>query len=149
MKTIEQTQPITIVGIELRTSNAEAFNTIPPHWQRFTSEGVLARIPAKASDEVVAVYTHFEHEGIDNEGTYSLIIGAPVDGLREVPAGMVSAVIPPSRRVVFPVERGRHDLVGAAWQHIWAQPGLAKTFIADYERYQANGDIDICIGVHR
>jgi predicted transcriptional regulator YdeE len=148
MKTMEQARPLTIVGIELRTSNAEAFSTIAPHWQRFSGEGVLARIPAKASDDVYAVYTHFEHEGIDNNGCYSLIIGAAVDGLREVPPGMVSAVVPPSRRVVFPVERGRHDLVGATWQRIWSETGLRKTFIADYERYQPNGDIDICIGVH-
>lgn len=147
MKTIEQAEPILVVGIELRTSNDQAMQTVPPHWGRFTEEGVLARIPNKASHEVLAVYTHFEHEGIDNRGTYSLIIGAPVAGLREVPAGMVSTVVPASPRAVFPVERARPDLVGPAWQQIWQRTDLQKTFIADYERYGAHGDIDIHIGI--
>jgi predicted transcriptional regulator YdeE len=147
MKTIEQTRPLLVVGIELRTSNDQAMETIPPHWRRFAEEGVLACIPNKASDEVLAVYTHFEHEGIDNRGVYSLIIGAPVDGLREVPPGMVSTVVPASPRAVFPVERARPDLVGAAWQHIWQRNDLQKTFIADYERYGPHGEIDIHIGI--
>ena len=29
--TIEHTEPTTVIGLELRTSNAEAFRTIPPH----------------------------------------------------------------------------------------------------------------------
>lgn len=147
MKIVEQTAPLLVVGIELRTSNDEAMQTIPPHWRRFTEEGVLARIPNRAGDEVLAVYTHFEHEGIDNRGRYSLIIGAPVEGLREVPPGMVSAVVPASRRAVFAVERARPDLVGQAWQQIWQHGDLQKTFIADYERYGAHGDIDIHIGI--
>ena len=147
MKKIEQAEPLLVVGIALRTSNDQAMETIPPHWRRFSEEGVLARIPNKASDEVLAVYTHFEHEGVDNRGMYTLIIGAPVEGLREVPPGMVSAVVPASPRAVFPVERARPDLVGQAWQQIWQRTDLHKTFIADYERYGAHGDIDIHIGI--
>lgn len=147
MKTIDIERTLTIVGIELRTSNDEAFRTIPPHWQRFGAEDVLARIPNKASADVYGVYTHFEHEGIDNRGRYSLIIGAAVDGLKEVPEGMVSCVVPASRRAVFPVERARPDLVGAGWQEVWRHHDLPKTFIADYEHYHPNGDIDICIGI--
>lgn len=148
MKIVEQTAPILVVGIELRTSNDEAMQTIPPHWRRFSDEGVLARIPDKAGDEVLAVYTHFEHEGVDNRGVYSLIIGAPVAGPREVPPGMVSAVLPASPRAVFAVQRARPDLVGQAWQQIWQRGDLRKTFIADYERYASDGDIEIHIGIH-
>lgn len=39
----------------------EAMQAIAPHWQRFTQEGVLARIPGKPCEEVYAVYTHFEN----------------------------------------------------------------------------------------
>lgn len=147
MDIIRHNDAFIVVGIELRTSNAEAHRTIPAHWQRFTADGVLSRIPSRTCDDVIAVYTRFEHEGIDNHGAYSLIVGAPVDRLREVPQGMVSGVVHASRRAVFPVERGRPDLVGAAWQRIWQRTDLAKTFIADYEHYHANGDIDIWIGI--
>jgi len=138
---------ITVVGIELRTSNTVAAQTIPPHWQRFTEEAVLAHIPARRGDDVFAVYTHFEHAGRDNTGLYSLVIGAAVAPDAPVPAGMVRVVVPASSRAVFGVEKGRFDLVGACWQTIWQRNDLAKTFIAEYEQYRANGDITVSIGL--
>jgi predicted transcriptional regulator YdeE len=138
---------ITVVGIELRTGNTVAAQTIPPHWQRFTQEAVLAHIPAMRGDDVFAVYTHFEHAGRDNTGLYSLVLGAAVAADAPVPAGMVRVVIPASRRAVFCVEKGRFDLVGACWQAIWQRSDLAKTFIAEYEQYRANGDITVSIGL--
>ena len=62
-------------------------------------------------------------------------------------AGMVRVVVPASPRAVFAVEKGRFDLVGAAWQTIWQRSDLAKTFIAEYEQYHANGDITVSIGL--
>ncbi len=143
----QQDAALRIIGIELRTSNREAMQTIPPHWQRFTGEGVLARIPGKLSDEVYAVYTHFENAGVNNEGLYSLIIGAAVDSAQAVPAGMNHAVLPVSPRAVFPVPTGRPDQVGAVWQTIWQRDDLPKAFVADCERYRADGRIDILIGL--
>ena len=49
---------------------------------------------------------------------------------------------------MFAVEKGRFDRVGAAWQTIWQRGDLAKTFIAEYEQYHANGDITVSIGLH-
>jgi predicted transcriptional regulator YdeE len=141
------TDAVTVVGIELRTTNAVAAQTIPPHWQRFAQEAVLANIAAKRSDDVFAVYTHFEHAGSSNQGLYSLVIGAAVAPDAPVPAGMVRVVVPASPRAVFGVDKGRFDRVGPAWQAIWERNDLAKTFIAEYERYQANGDICISIGL--
>lgn len=147
MQIVQQDTALRIMGIELRTSNDEAMHTIPPHWQRFTEDGVLARIPGKLSDEVYAVYTHFENAGVDNRGIYSLIIGAPVSSTQAVPPGMSHAVLPASSRAVFPVPPGRFDHVGAVWQDVWQRDDLPKTFVADCERYRANGEIDILVGV--
>lgn len=141
------TQAITVIGIELRTTNEEAMHTIPPHWQRLSQESVLAHISGKCSDDVFAVYTHFENAGSSNLGLYSLVIGAAVSPDAPVPAGMVRVVVPASPRALFVVDKGRFDLVGAAWQTIWQHTGLAKTFIAEYEHYHANGDITISIGL--
>lgn len=149
MQTVNQAAALHIIGIELRTSNAEAFKTIPPHWQRFSEGDVLASIPGKTSGDVYAVYTNFENAGRDNEGLYSLVIGGAVEPGTPVPEGMVRAVVPASRRAVFPVEKGRVDLVGAKWQEIWRRSGLRKTFIADYEHYAADGSIAIHIGIER
>ncbi|OYU30798.1 MAG: AraC family transcriptional regulator [Comamonadaceae bacterium PBBC2] len=140
-------QAITVVGIELRTTNLEAMQTIPPHWGRFAQEGVLARIDRRLSDDVFAVYTHFENAGANNTGLYSLVIGAAVPASAPVPEGMVRVVIPASQRMEFAVPAGRFDLVGPGWQTVWAQSALPKTWVVEYEHYRANGDIAISIGL--
>lgn len=144
---VVQPDAITVVGIELRTSNLEALQTIPPHWQRFGQEGVLDRISGRVDGDVLAVYTHFAHAGRDNTGLYSLVIGAQVAPDAPVPAGMVRVVVPASRRAVFPVLPAHFDRVGLAWGAVWAQTTLPKTFVAEYERYGAQGDISISIGL--
>lgn len=146
MDAIEQKQAIKVVGLELRTSNAQAFDTIPSHWQKFYVDAVLDRIPNKVSDDVFAVYTNFANPGQNNEGTYSLIIGAQVNSLDGVPPDLATTVIPESKRQVFQVEAGHPEQVGAKWQEIWEAP-LDKAFVADYEHYRASGEIAIHIGV--
>lgn len=147
MKTEQLSQAIHVVGIELRTTNLEAMQTIPPHWQRFGQEEVLAHIPTKLNGDVYAVYTHFENAGFNNTGLYSLVIGATVPASAEVPVGMVRVVIPASKRALFDVEPARFDLVGAKWMEIWSHTELAKTVIAEYEQYSADGKIAISIGL--
>jgi predicted transcriptional regulator YdeE len=147
MKTTRTTEALLVLGFPLRTSNEKAFQDIPAHWQRFGSENWLALIPNRADDDVYAVYTHHAHEGIDNHGEYTLVVGARVSGVTSVPEGMASVVIPPARQAVFEVERGRHDKVGERWLDIWANRDLAKTYLCDHERYQPNGDIEICVGI--
>jgi predicted transcriptional regulator YdeE len=148
MHTTEPTaNTLHIVGLELRTDNQQAAQTIPAHWARFQAEQVLARLNGRLDDVVHAVYTHFAHPGQDNLGTYSLIIGAQVAESSAVPAGLVHTTIAPQRRAVFPVANGRFDLVGEAWQRIWATTDLDKTYLCDFERYQPNGQIDILVGI--
>ena len=147
MNTTHQTQAIRVIGLELRTSNDVAMQTIPPHWQRFFAEGVLAQIPGKQSDTVYAVYTHFEHAGLNNEGLYSLIIGAQVNADAPVPAGLTHCVIPAGPRAVFDAPKGQPERIGETWHEVWSRNDLAKTFIAEYERYQADGSIDVWIGL--
>jgi predicted transcriptional regulator YdeE len=145
--TIEQTEATMVIGLELRTSNAEAFRTIPPHWQRFTTERVLARVTTRLSDSVFAAYTRFEHEGVDNEGTYSLVIGAAVPPATPVPEGLIRIELPAQRCAVFEVERGRHDRVGEAWRMIWQDADLPRSHRCDHERYDTDGRIRIHVGL--
>lgn len=147
MHTTVQDQAIHVAGIELRTTNQEAHHSIPLHWQRFATEEVAARMPGKVGDTVYAVYTHFQDAGRSNAGLYSLVLGVATDPAAPLPEGMVRAVVPASERAVFAVEAGRFDLVGSAWQGIWARTDLHKSFIADYERYGTDGQISIHIGI--
>jgi predicted transcriptional regulator YdeE len=148
MYTIEKTDSIRVVGLQIRTTNERAFQEIPGHWQRFFSEGTLSRIPDAVSDTVFAVYADFENEGKNNEGTYSFVIGAQVPDVADslVPEGLVSVTIPSSKRAIFPVEAGHPERVGDEWRKIWSID-LSKTYVCDYERYDKSGDIHICVGV--
>lgn len=149
MQFIPQPQALHVVGIALRTHNGEAFQTIPPLWARFAQSGLAERLPHRLSDDVYAVYTHFQNAGVDNSGWYTLVIGHAVPG--DTPAlpteGLVHVVAPASTRAVFEVAQSRPDLVGAEWQQIWQRCDLQKTTLADYERYQPDGRISIHIGV--
>jgi len=147
MKKITQQKNIQIVGIELRTSNLEAMQTIPPFWQKFYQEGVLQQIANKVSDNIYAVYTNFENEGKNNEGVYSLIIGAEVKNFDNIPAPFVSTVIPVSKRAVFEVETGHPEKVGEKWQEIWQTTVFEKSYISEYELYYSSGEIKIYIGI--
>lgn len=150
MQLIAQPQALHVVGIALRTHNGEAFETIPAHWARFSQAQLAERLPHRLSDDVYAVYTHFEKAGVDIGGVYTMVIGhaVPANTPGLPPEGLTHVVAPASQRAVFPVEKGRFDLVVAQWQLIWAMDDLRKTALADYERYQPNGGIDIHIGVH-
>ena len=147
MKKTTQEKDIQIVGIELRTSNAEAMQTIPPFWQKFYQENILQQIANKVSDNVFAVYTNFENEGKNNEGTYSLIIGAEVSEIQTLPENFVSTIIKPSKRAVFEVEKGHPEKVGEKWQEIWQTTDLEKSYLSDYELYHSSGEIEIYIGI--
>ena len=55
---------------KLRTSNAEAMQTIPPFWRSFIKK-TFCKNRNKVSDDVYAVYTNLENEGKNNGGVYS------------------------------------------------------------------------------
>ncbi len=147
MKKIDQKNNIQIVGIKLRTSNAEAMQTIPPFWQKFYQENILQQIENKVSDDVYAVYTNFANEGKNNDGVYSLIIGLEVEKIGVLPKNFVSTVIKSSKRVVFEVEKGHPEKVGEKWLEIWQTTDIKKTYLSDYELYHTSGEIEIYVGI--
>ena len=147
MKEQKQSTPIKVVGLQVRTTNEKAFEVIPAHWQKFYQDGILDKIQNKEGQDVYAVYTNFENEGVNNEGTYSFIIGAKVTDITQIPEGLVSTVIEPSNRKVFDVESNQPQKVGEKWQEIWGIAGLEKSFVSDYELYKENGEISVLVGI--
>jgi predicted transcriptional regulator YdeE len=145
MQTTILSEPTWIIGLELRTSNDIAFETIPAHWQRFMGEQILGRIPNRTSDTVYAVYTHYQNPGVNNQGIYSCVIGAAVSDARQIPDGLVAVSLPASTYQVVPVERA--DMVGVVWQNIWQQDTSHRTFIADTECYYPDGKVEIHLGI--
>jgi predicted transcriptional regulator YdeE len=135
-----------VIGKEIRTSNADEASgkgRIAGLWSAFVSEGMARAIPNRtARERLVAVYSEYANKA---DGQYSLLVGAEVKDLRDVPAGMVGKVVPPARYAKVTSERGAIPaIVIGVWQRIWQMPaedlGGERAFGVDFEVYDANAD---------
>jgi predicted transcriptional regulator YdeE len=143
-----------VIGIEARTSNAREMSgtgVIASQWARFMKENLLAQIPNKTDAAILAVYSDYAS---DENGEYSLMIGARVSSAAKVPAGMVARQVPSGRYAIFSSERGPVEkVVMATWQKVWAAPGIERAYYVDFELYDErardpnNAQVDICVGI--
>ncbi len=147
MQTILLSEPLCVHGLALRTSNERAFDDIPRHWRRFHREWAERGIPGRRDGDLFAVYTDFAHPGVDNAGEYTLVIGAAVATDAPPADGLVAVRMPAGRYAVYDVASGHPERVGERWRDVWADGTIAKSFTCDYERYHANGDIAIHVGL--
>lgn len=129
----------TVIGISGRTGNAKemtADGIIGKMWGRLFQEGLLAKIPNKSDQNIVAVYTDYAS---DHNGEYTYVLGARVTSDAEVPAGMVAKKIPGGKFAVFTTEKGpAAKVVPELWIQINSLP---KTAAAGDRRYQADFEI--------
>jgi len=153
-----QQDEFTVVGIAVRTSNAEQMTPERPigkQWERLFKEGVLAAIPNKADGNIVALYTEYAS---DKDGEYTYALGARVTKVESVPAGMVVKNVPAGRYAVFTSEKGPvQKVVVEMWQKVWATPKSAlggdRTYKADFEVYDqraknpADSVVDLYVSV--
>ena len=156
-KVIER-EAFTVVGIAARTSNARemtADGIIGKQWGRLMQEGLLAKIPNKADQNIVAVYTEYAS---DHNGEYTFLLGARVKSDEGVPAGMVAKKIPAGKFAVFTSEKGAAEsVVPETWMKINSLPRSAvggdRVYRADYEIYDeraadpANAQVDVYVGI--
>lgn len=147
-----------VIGIAARTSNAKEMTpdgVIGKQWGRIFQEGLLEKIPNKADQNIVAVYTDYAS---DHDGEYTFLLGARVTSDANVPAGMVAKKIPAGKFAVFTTEKGpAPQVVPAAWMKINFLPssvtGGDRIYAADYEIYDEratdpqNLQVDIYIGI--
>lgn len=147
-----------VVGIAVRTSNARemtADGVIGKQWARLMQEGLLAKIPYKADQSIVAIYTDYAS---DHNGEYTFLLGARVTSAADVPAGMVTRQIPAGKFAVFISEKGpAQQVVPATWMRINSLPKSAsggdRTYAADYEIYDErardpqNVVVDVYVGI--
>jgi predicted transcriptional regulator YdeE len=141
-----------VIGIETRTSfrkEKDGAGLIGALWTRFMGNGLEPAIPNRTGRETIALYTDYES---DEYGEYTLVLGARVASIAEVPHGMVTKHVPAARYAVFPTDPGddvAHRVINA-WKRIWNEPRTAeytRAYRADFEVYGANGSIDINVGV--
>jgi len=147
MQRMNQKEAVTIVGVELRTNNTQAAQSIPDFWKKFYDENLLAQLTDKESVDLYAVYTNYEDAGYSSEGQYSLIIGVTSDELTKDSEGLVQAVLPQQEYMVFSVSDNKVENVDKTWQAILKNRIIERTFDVDYECYRRNGYIDVVVGV--
>ena len=155
---IEQQDGFTVVGIALRTNNAKEMTVdgvIGKQWGRMMTDGLLAKIPNKADQSIVAVYTDYAS---DYNGEYTFLLGARVSSDSGAPAGMVAKKIPAGRYAVFTTEKGRAaKVVPEAWMRInslkKSAVGGDRTYSVDFEIYDQRANdpqsaqVDVYVGI--
>jgi predicted transcriptional regulator YdeE len=148
----------TVIGITARTSNAKEMTSdgvIGKLWSRIFQEGLLSKLPNKADQNIVAVYTDYAS---DHQGEYTFVLGARVTSDKDVPAGMVAKKIPPGNFAVFTSEKGPGPkVVPELWMKINSLPksslGGDRIYQADYEVYDQraadpqNLQVDVYVGI--
>lgn len=151
---VEQQEAFTVIGISVRTSNAKERqdSQIGKQWGRLMEENLLATIPNRADQNIVAVYTDYAS---DANGEYTFVLGARVNKADQVPGGMVVKHVVPGRYAVFTSERGpMQQVVVATWMRIWntpkEQPGGDRAYKTDFELYdqRAQNPADSVMEVH-
>jgi predicted transcriptional regulator YdeE len=152
------TDPISILGIQIRTNNASEIagnGQIGALWSRFFAENLPAQIPNRSSESFFVVYSNYES---NEDGDYDYLLGCPVDSIENLPQGMTYAAIATGDYAVFTTETGPvAEVVQAAWKHIWLQSpkelGHKRAFLSDYEVYDhraidpSNAKVEIHIGL--
>jgi len=123
-----------IIGLSVRTTNenGQSATDIPLLWHRFMSEGIAAKIPNKAAEEIYSVYTDYE---LDHTRPYTTLLGCRVTDLNHVPEGMTAKVIEGGEYLELTAKGKLSDnIIFAEWQKIWASD-LPRTYQSDFEVY--------------
>jgi predicted transcriptional regulator YdeE len=142
---VEEQKSFSVIGLAVRTNNkAEATGQgeIPKLWQRFMDQGVADKIPNRAEQSLVVVYTDYES---DEKGEYTYLIGSRVTTSSDVPVGLTLKEVPAGKYAVFESEKGAAPaVVPKLWQQIWVMSaqdlGGQRAFLADYEAYPPGYD---------
>lgn len=141
---ILQIQPMTLIGLEVRTNNFRTAATdIGKLWQEVETQGLLRKLPMRISDELVTIYTDYES---DYRGDYTCFMGFPVPEHTQVPAGLVRRQIEGGSYAEVIAEGVMPQAVSSAWQQIW-QSDLKRLYKTDFQVHYSPTEIDIYVGV--
>lgn len=119
----------TIQGIKTRTSNSKP-QEIGTLWNSF--------LKTAPQGEVFAIYTNYQN---DFRGDYDLIIGC------ENGKGDFEFTIPDGDYLEIKVDGSTPADVVAAWQKIWVNKKLPRTYKVDFEKYCSDGSVKIYLSI--
>jgi predicted transcriptional regulator YdeE len=126
---------ITLIGLSLKTkttnTNGQSGIDCGNLWQEFEKEKYADSIPAKLSDEIVAVYHQYEG---DSTKPFSNFVGCKVKPGTETPQGLDSLSIPKGAYHKIMAKGKMPDCVSNAWKEVWTS-NIPRTYQVDFEVY--------------
>ena len=127
-----------ITGIRIKTTNQDgkSMKDIGTTWQKLFANGIYEKIPNKANDKTIGLYT--EYEG-DYTKPYTFIAGAEVSQGIQNNEELECIIIPKGKYAKFIITGDVQDSVGQAWQEIWNM-NLKRKYTCDFEEYQNNSE---------
>ncbi|MBS1647958.1 MAG: effector binding domain-containing protein [Bacteroidetes bacterium] len=124
-----------IIGISIRTTNKnnQAEQDLGNLWKQFFSENIMAKIPNKFSNHIVAIYTDYKSNFTED---YTAIIGIPVSTLNEIPKGLIGREFP-SENFKKHIAKGlMPNAVANTWRSLWQRDAeLNRKYSYDFELY--------------
>ncbi|STX28509.1 Transcription activator, effector binding [Legionella beliardensis] len=139
--TIEYVEPMTVVGLSMRTNNRNESNPqtakIAVLWQHFYSSFATADMP------LFGVYSDYE---ADADGFYTVTVGQLI-----VESTSKCQIIVPGNYLVFRGNGPMPTLIIDLWRQIWryfaGKNNDQRLFATDFERYTTPEQVAIYIGV--
>jgi len=141
-------EPFQVIGVKVRTTNenGQAGKDIVALWDKFISEDILNKIPAKLGTEIYSIYTNYES---DYTKSYDTILGCKVSSLENIPEGMVGQSFAAATYASF-IAQGdlSKGVVYAKWVEIWSAD-LDRLYTADFEIYgeKAQNPVDAVVSI--
>jgi predicted transcriptional regulator YdeE len=141
-----------LAGISVRTTNAEAAQTIPDLWARalamdFTRLPQESGIWGRPEVPLVALYRDYES---DHNGAYTLTVGVPV-GAGAIDRSFEVQRVREGLRAHLEARGPRPRSIFGAWERVWKDFTPRRTFVDDLEVYWPSrgesGAVDLYISI--
>lgn len=142
-----------VAALCARTSNSspEMSEVIGGLWRKFYSPDCYPKIPNKANQKALGIYTDYADE---EKGEYTVEVGCEIKEKGVIPDGSEQALsfitIPGGKYAKFVVRGNMLTAVQDFWRQLWGM-SLNRSFICDFEEYQnadpENAEIHIYIGL--
>lgn len=141
---IETLPAFDVVGLQIRTSNAQAMETIGPLWGRVYAGELAGAVPG-GMERLYAVYSNYES---DHTGEYDYLIGFAVNANDNVPDGQTHLRVPAAKYAVVTAKGEMPGALIETWMQIW-QADLPRAFGADFEIHDpaTPGEVEIWLSV--
>lgn len=147
-ETVELNEKL-VAALCARTSNSspDMSAVIGGLWQKFYSPDCYPKIPNKANEKALGIYTEYANE---EKGEYTAATGCEITEKGEIPEAARLITIPKGKYAKFVVRGNMLTAVQEFWQQLWDMD-LNRSFVCDFEEYQnadpENAEIHIYIGL--